>query len=270
MVMVYALIYGGAALLLFSLYPAIKLIRELPSGRAKLSWLALSGLIVFFFFGYIGYSLFFAGDDLTHAGLLVPSIFFFGACFVLAVNWLSLRTVHDVKRLVVLEKENITDPLMGIFNRRHLDDRVIHEVARARRYDLPLSLLILDLDHFKQVNDTYGHQTGDAVLKQLGELVVQTVRISDVPARYGGEEIVVITPGTGLEGAEILATRLREKIESSTFVPEQKDREHLRCTVSIGVATLKEGIEDGPGLVGAADKALYRAKEEGRNRVVCA
>jgi len=123
--------------------------------------------------------------------LIVPSVFFFGAGFVWLTATLSLHTAIDIRRVTVLEHENITDPLIGIYNRRYLDRRLQEEFIRARRYSLPLSVLLLDIDHFKRVNDAYGHQVGDLVLSYLGKLLLSAIRATDIIARYGGEEILI-------------------------------------------------------------------------------
>jgi len=159
---------------------------------------------------------------------------------------------------------------MGIHNRRYFDRRLDEEVSRASRYGLPLSILLLDIDHFKKVNDVFGHQVGDAVLSNLGQLIMEIVRKPDIVARYGGEEIVVITANTSSSNAMILAERLRKKVETSVMAPsdEKKEQPAVRVTVSIGVAALSRENIDGQALVESADKALYLAKQEGRNRVV--
>lgn len=117
------------------------------------------------------------------------------------------------------EHQTVTDPLTGLFNRRHLDASLTTEVARSRRHSSPLSLLMLDVDHFKRVNDTYGHNTGDLVLKCLGKCIMQLVRDTDIVVRYGGEEFAVIAPHTFLSAAEALAERIRQTVAENSFVP---------------------------------------------------
>ncbi|MBU0721152.1 GGDEF domain-containing protein [bacterium] len=201
--------------------------------------------------------------------MIVPYILFFGAIFVFFVTTLALRTALDVKRIYTLEIENITDSLMGIFNRRHLD-RILHEeFSKATRYKLQFSVLMLDIDFFKNVNDTYGHDIGDLVLKNLGTLIKEFSREVDSVARYGGEEILIVCPMTDAQHAVALAERLRKEIESTVIVPadETKEITELRITVSIGVAAYTSDISSAEELVKHADVALYRAKDEGRNRV---
>lgn len=264
-----ALIVLGASLLGYSIYPTSRIIRELPSGPVNLQWKILRGLIVFFIAGYLSYLFIFTAEHTT-SHFLVSGIFFFGACFVLLVCLLALGTVRDVKRIATLEAETVTDPLMEIYNRRYLERRLEDEFTRARRYGNPFSLFLLDIDRFKEINDTYGHPTGDLVLKGMGALLKENIRTVDVPARYGGEEAVVLLPHTGLEGAEILAERFRKTVEAHLFPADASFRPGatLRCTISIGIAGLTKECSDAAQLLKQADTALYRAKQEGRNRTI--
>jgi diguanylate cyclase (GGDEF)-like protein len=160
----------------------------------------------------------------------------------------------------------ITDALTGLYNRRYLDQLLDREFARAKRYQRPLACLLLDIDHFKAVNDTHGHQVGDRVLVLLGEVLRKTLRNTDVPARFGGEEFMVLAPETNAEAGVIVAERLRTRIAEESAaagggIP--------RITVSIGIATTQHEQASSSGeLVRLADEGLYRAKNAGRNRVV--
>ncbi len=265
-----ALVIAGAGLLVLALMPIRRLIAQLPAGPLRLRWYVLVTMIIFFIAGYIGYLGFHWGNRLEFYDLSVSAVFFLGACFVLLVGFLSLRTATDVRRLAVLEQESITDPLMGIYNRRYLDRRLEDEERRARRYNLPLSVLMIDIDHFKKINDTHGHHAGDLVLRALGQLITGTVRSTDIVARYGGEEIVVIAPNTPVGTAARLADRLRQAVEGATLAPNSVpgEKQAPRITVSIGVAYLGSGIHSARALMQNVDEALYRAKAEGRNRVV--
>ena len=165
---------------------------------------------------------------------------------------------------------SITDSLTGCYNRTFMDEQLPKEVKRAVRYNRPMSLIMVDIDHFKKVNDTYGHQAGDKVLKELVKSINRSIR-SDVDwvARYGGEEFLAVFPETGFEKAEALAERLRSDISQNTI---QINEEKIRVTASFGVTgftpsdSLKEVSYE--AMINMADKSLYQAKEEGRNRVV--
>jgi len=263
------LVFTGACILLSALIPVNHLIRQLPSGRVRRRWVLLTGLILFFILGYLSYAVMVWGSPVTGLDLIVPGVFLLGAGFVWMTATLSLQTAVDVRRVTLLEHENITDPLMGIYNRRYLDRRLEEEYSRAQRYGLPLSLLMVDIDHFKQVNDRYGHQVGDLVLKYLSQLILHAVRESDIVARYGGEELLIISPNTTAASAAALAERLRQHIETHDLVvtSEANHRLEIRITVSVGVATLGQGEIGCICLVQQVDEALYRAKQDGRNRV---
>jgi diguanylate cyclase (GGDEF)-like protein len=157
------------------------------------------------------------------------------------------------------------DPLTGLFNRRHFESRIEEEIERARRYGLDLSLLMIDIDDFKQINDTLGHLAGDYLLKQVADILKRSVRVFDVCTRYGGEEFAVLMPGSNRENALAVAERIRSRVASAARDGGPLPT-YVRITVSLGLAVLAEerAAQD---LIGRADRALYRAKAEGKNRV---
>lgn len=159
----------------------------------------------------------------------------------------------------------LRDPLTRVYNRKYLLDRTQSELAYALRHGSPLSFLMIDVDHFKKVNDTHGHPAGDAVLVTLARHVLRVIRSEDVFARYGGEEFAILSRGIALDGATKFAERLRAAIETYPFVHEGA---RIPVTISIGIAALPApDVARASELVGRADSALYRAKHEGRNRV---
>ena len=171
-------------------------------------------------------------------------------------------TKADNARLEVLAH---TDPLTQVLNRRALTVRLASEMERARRYDSVITLLMVDLDLFKRINDTLGHLVGDDVLREIAKLLQESIRSVDVVARYGGEEFVIVLPETGLPGAVKFAERLREKISEVAYGAAHGG---VSLTASIGVASYPEGdSETVDDLFARADRALYRAKADGRNRV---
>lgn len=182
----------------------------------------------------------------------------------------AIRRAHAVELTradnVRLEVLAHTDPLTQLLNRRALTLRLVSEMDRVRRYDSMLSLLMVDLDYFKFVNDTYGHLAGDEVLHEVAALLQRCTRTVDFVARYGGEEFVVVLPETTSTGAMAFAERVRERIERHSFLGT--DRGGAKLTTSIGVATFPSpGVDTVETLFAKADEALYRAKEQGRNRV---
>ncbi len=157
-----------------------------------------------------------------------------------------------------------TDGLTGLANRLYFDAEARREIDRARRYKRPLSFLAIDIDHFKNINDTYGHAAGDTVLRQLARLLLVTLREGDVVGRLGGEEFGALLPETDRKGAEITAERIRQRVADRNF---QHDDQKIHVTVSIGVEEYRTDYGTRAEFFDAADKALYQAKSEGRNRV---
>ncbi|MDH3521800.1 MAG: diguanylate cyclase [Myxococcales bacterium] len=173
----------------------------------------------------------------------------------------ELRTKNEA-----LERLSTVDVLTGLRTRRFVDEVFNVEFLRSQRYRTPLAVIMADLDYFKRVNDDYGHQAGDAVLRGVGEMMRYMVRRTDVAGRYGGEELIVIQPQNTLEGAAVLANRLREAVEVARF--QAVDGRSLQVTMSLGVAEYHKSFSSPDDLLAAADRALYEAKAQGRNRVV--
>lgn len=264
------LILIGLIIHLATLSPLRKLIAMLPLGSLRNKWYVMAGLIFIFITGYLGYVAMLWGRDLGWDGLLVPCILLFGAIFVWSTIALSLQTTIDLRRIDVLEGENVTDPLTKIYNRRYMDRRLEEEAARSKRYAHKLSILMLDIDHFKQINDTYGHQAGDTILHSFASMINSDLRDVDIVARYGGEEFLVICTSTDIHGASLVAERIRRLIESHQFQIFNNfgKSQILKITASIGVSDFNMHIDSKDKMIHAADQALYQAKREGRNRVV--
>jgi diguanylate cyclase len=171
------------------------------------------------------------------------------------------------ENLETARSESLTDPLTGLANRKYFDQVLERTAAETRHKDEPLSLLLTDIDHFKQFNDTYGHLTGDQVLRLVAQAVKQNVKGQDLASRYGGEEFAVILPNTPLRQSLVVADHIRRAVVTKELI-KRSTGEHLgRVTISIGVATLHKG-ETIQALIERADACLYAAKRNGRNRVV--
>jgi diguanylate cyclase len=179
----------------------------------------------------------------------------------------GLTTYRLARRLreqnQLLSEESRTDGLSGLLNRRYWEDAVSAEFQRWRRYGRHTSLLMLDIDHFKSINDKYGHPAGDEVIRNVAAILRAALREEDVPGRYGGEEFGVLLPDTPAAGAEVIAERIRRRIEGAALA-----RSGLRATVSIGIAEIGPEDVDYTVCISHADRALYAAKERGRNRSV--
>jgi diguanylate cyclase (GGDEF)-like protein len=175
----------------------------------------------------------------------------------------SLRNTSS--RVSKLQSLAATDGLTGLVNRRQFNHQLDSEIARSKRYRKPLSLALFDIDDFKKINDFYGHPTGDRILKELGDLITQNIRESDVAARYGGEEFALILPETGQIDAYELLERIRAMIERTVFcLPDNP----MTVTISVGVAQLDADCAKSYEIIERADAALYDAKKKGKNQVI--
>jgi diguanylate cyclase (GGDEF)-like protein len=188
-------------------------------------------------------------------------VWFLVAAVVLA--WALARTLTRLHDRVA--EQAVTDPLTGLWNRRYMAETLGREVARSKRFGHPISLIILDVDDFKQINDHRGHMQGDIVLESVADVVREATRSIDVAARYGGDELALILVETGREGAVVVGERLGERMRSSQ-VP-LREGGSMGTTISIGVATIPDSAEDVDSLVDAADRALLRAKGAGKNQL---
>lgn len=172
--------------------------------------------------------------------------------------------LSNVRLRVSLRQQSIVDPLTQLYNRRYMDEVIQRELARSKRSGTPVSVLVLDLDHFKRINDTYGHEAGDAVLRKVAQTLRENIRSCDVACRMGGEEMVVLLPECGVENALKRADALRVAIAAGEVL---HDGQRISATASIGVASYPQHGHDMQSLVNAADLALYEAKHNGRDCV---
>jgi len=180
---------------------------------------------------------------------------------------LKVKKLQDelIDKNETLARLSTSDPVTGLRTRRYISDVLSIEFQRARRYQTPLSVIMADLDHFKKVNDTYGHLAGDAVLFGVSDLLLSELRATDVAGRYGGEEILVVLHHSEPKGAAIFGERWREAVEQEPFA--SPDGRKIQVEISMGVAEFRPEMETPDGLIAAADEALYRAKDRGRNQV---
>ncbi len=180
----------------------------------------------------------------------------------------ALLKTYETKRELV--KTAICDELTGLYNRKYLHHRLDAEISRAKRYGTPVSCLLLDIDYFKIVNDMYGYDWGDILLKKIAQMLNALVRKEDVLTRYGDEEFIVILPETTEQQAMIFAERFRKDVEKMEFIPANEEERHP-ITVSGGVASfpsIEEAEEDSNSLIRYAEHALYNAKQSGKNKIV--
>jgi two-component system, cell cycle response regulator len=180
-----------------------------------------------------------------------------------AIAAIAIESMLNRERL---RRAGMTDGLTGVHNRRYFDHRSLIEFSQAVRHRYPLACLFLDIDHFKAINDRHGHPTGDEVLRQVGGLILRSLRTGDLAARYGGEEFVVLLPRTDLPGACEVAERIRLMVQEAPFVTP--DGGTVGATLSVGLAMLPASATSFAELLAAADRAVYDAKRAGRNRTV--
>ena len=188
------------------------------------------------------------------------------AAMIISIAEQMGMAIANLQLRETLRLQSIRDPLTGLFNRRYLEENLVREMLRCERRRLPLSLMMLDLDHFKRFNDQHGHAAGDAVLAHVGRVLQSLVRAEDLACRYGGEEFTIVLPETGAEAAIQRARDIIKAMTSTTI--RHMDKTLGPLTVSIGVATAPQDSADAGLLLQIADATLYRAKAEGRNRVL--
>ncbi|MEW8615979.1 MAG: sensor domain-containing diguanylate cyclase [Candidatus Thiodiazotropha endolucinida] len=206
-------------------------------------------------------------EDLTAKRMIVATITYlllFLVAGVISVLF-AKNSVQKKQAFRKLQQYATTDDLTGLANRRELDKVALREFKRATRFTRHLSVLMLDLDHFKSINDTYGHNIGDSVLRHVADMCVGSIRGQDFMARYGGEEFTILLPETDIENGSKLAQRICDKIAA---MPYQEGQQLISITVSVGASEIEDGDIDFNDLLNRADKALYEAKKRGRNQVV--
>ena len=265
-----ALTFSGMLALVAALWPVNRIRKRLPDPTLIRAWYLLFLFIAVFIAGYIGFLVLSCKAHQPTGELLVPVIFFFGGIFVFIVCMLFDATAAGFVRCKRLEQENITDPLTGTYNRRHMQACLERQAAYARRNRDALSFLLIDLDHFKSINDTYGHLCGDRVLREISDLIATVVkREIDMIFRYGGEEFLVILPQTELEDTMILAGEICQQVAARPFQLTCRGRDILvECSVSIGAGQYRPDEEDIADCLDRVDTNLYKAKDQGRNCVV--
>ncbi len=260
------LIIVGGGILIRVLFIIQRLFSRLPSGKIRSKKYFLTVPVLFFILAYLGCLFAFWNTQTNWHDLIVPGILFASACSLWLIYKLSLQPTIDF----LLEHGNITDPLMGINNRRYLERRLNDEVARAHRYSMPLSVFLLDIDQLKNINATYSHQVGDQVLVHLGKLLQEYLRESDEVARYDRDEILVMTPNTSIQDVQLLAERIRQRVVAQPLLLHARTEKEKRVAfnISIGVATLHGGFDSMDKLLQRTDAALQQARQAGGNRVV--
>ncbi len=270
------LIALGLVLLAASIWRTQRLIGILPDKRP---WLSLRNLMGFLAVGYGVYLYATIRNLPVNKDLIASEVFFLTALFMLLVVQFAYQTIHDIMHLDELKQIANTDELTGMYSRRAILELLDDEFQKARRFGFPLSVAMVDIDYFKDVNDTYSHLAGDVVLREVARVLQTRLRKFDVLGRFGGDEFLCVLPGTGVAGAISTGERVRARMNELQFeiiAPDELgvleigstiEGETHCSTVSIGVATLHNGMQVPNDLVQEADAALYGSKEGGRNMV---
>jgi hypothetical protein len=220
------LLAAGAATMLYALRPAAQISRELPAGAIRRLWALLRGMIFLFAAGHV---LYFVAAIRGRVAIdsFVAITYFLGSCFVLIVCWTAVRTVATVQRVATLRAETTTDDLMGIHNRRYLEKHLLEDVAKTQRYGWPFSVLMLDLDHFKRINDEGGHAAGDAVLRGFGRILRESVRVSDVAAE--GRSASSCSPTRRQKARQPSPSGCGPRSSAKTSLPASSPRRRAPC-----------------------------------------
>jgi diguanylate cyclase (GGDEF)-like protein len=196
----------------------------------------------------------------------IETAFDFDLASLLSLIGNNLSVIADkIKLFQETQRLAITDGLTGIYNARFFYDELEKEIARSERYSTPFSLALFDIDDFKLINDTYGHQAGDEVLRDVADMIMKASRKSDIVARYGGEEFISILPNTSKEEAYKHSCRIKEAVEGKNYLGENS----VRLTISGGISTFPGDAEDAKSLLYASDMALYKAKAAGKKTIYC-
>lgn len=255
-------------LLFASVWTVYQIRRILQNSLLRTVWACLGSTLLLASFGCL---MFLVTNDIEganhHEDWLVASTLFVAALFMFGVCAVSLFTAKELARIDGLEKMAFFDPLTKLYTRGHIDSLLAIECERSQRETSQLSILLLDIDDFKLINDRFGHQAGDHVLKEFGGILQQTADRFNLIGRYGGEEFLIVSPHSSPVVAEARAERIRSVLSASQFVFEGNV---IPVTVSIGVKTNFTFRETADDLVASADSAMYQAKRNGRNCVVVA
>ncbi len=263
------LLLSAVCLLTVSFFTSRQLIKKLPLGKVRYNWQIFSYLIVAAIIGYAVYMFLLVVGQVSITSLMIPKLAFAASTFMLLLCFLTYQITVNIRDAIAMDQASIVDPVLDIYNRRYFDRRIDEETQRSRRYDLPLSLILFEIDEFNKVIDTHGKLVGDVVLKKVSDFIVSSVRSSDIVARFDESKLIVGTTQTEEEMAVNLADRLRAEIEKLNVLPssEKQNSKTMHVTSSVGVACVLDSISNGLELTNMAERALSQANVNGRNKV---
>jgi diguanylate cyclase (GGDEF)-like protein len=269
----------GATILASSLLISQRIKPFLPQGQKRIrkNWFVMEALTCFFMVGYLGYIVFLLYEShydphFTSGHLIISLVFFFGSIFVLLTVKLAEMIIKDIRQVAKLKAETAIDPLTGILNRRYFFKLLRRKIDRLQSERYFLSIAIIDLDNFKEINDRYGHLVGDKVLLHVCETIRQNLREQDLLGRYGGDEILIALLGNKQPNeAKKIIERIRSEVENRKLLLDENGNElEIKVTVSAGLSSSLCQLENNfiESLVKKADENLYRAKTSGKNKVI--
>ena len=252
-----------------SFFAVLQLIKRLPLGKVRNNWKILSFFILGLMFGHFAFLPIMWAENIVFSSLTFPAAAIAISTFLLLLCYLTYQTTCDILEAITIDQASIVDPMLEIYNRRYYDRRIDEETQRSRRYELPLSLIMFEVDGFNNVIKQYGPLVANVVLRKISDHIVNSVRASDIVARYEDQKIVIAATQTEKDMSLKLADRLRGEIEELNVLQGHEDdgSESLHITVSAGVSTVDENIKNGFDLSDVAEKALQEAIKQGRNRV---
>ncbi len=259
------LIFSSILLFAASIFAIQQLIQKLPLGKVRNNWKILSFFIVGILVGLLVSMPMMWTGNIVLSSLMFPIIGIAISAFVVMLCFLTYQTTCDIREAIAIDQASIIDPALEIYNRRYYERRIDEETQRSRRYELPLSLIMFEIDEFSSVVNKHGRLVGDVVLKKVSDFIVNSVRASDIVARYEDQKIVIVTTQTDKEMTMKLADRLRGEIEELNVlqVNEEDSSETLGVTVSAGVSTVEENIKSGFDLSDVAEKSVEEINQAG-------
>lgn len=261
-------IFIGSIILILSAIKSIQIIKELPDNSYKKNWRILFCLIGFFVISYSLLIILFINIGSDGKDIIFSIIISVESIFIYYVTYVSYLTLEKFRRIEFLEKEIVEDKLMGIYNQKYFIGRLDEEFKKYKNHDVPYSVLLLEINHFKDMNEKFGRKASDKFLIHFAKFIANNIRPSDIFARYVGVEMAIILPETDVVEAEILARKLCTLIGNKNFdidITNEINPLFMNCSINIGLASSDNKINTANDILSLITEALYQAKNEGSN-----
>lgn len=261
-------IFIGSIILILSAIKSIQIIKELPDNAYKKNWRILFCLIGFFVISYFLLIILFINIGSDGKDIIFSIIISVESIFIYYVTYVSYLTLEKFRRIEFLEKEIVEDKLMGIYNQKYFIGRLDEEFKKYKNHDVPYSVLLLEINHFKDMNEKFGRKASDKFLIHFAKFIANNIRPSDIFARYVGVEMAIILPETDVVEAEILARKLCTLIGNKNFdidITNEINPLFMNCSINIGLASSDNKINTANDILSLITEALYQAKNEGSN-----